>query len=355
MAIDIYSPQFMLKAVEAIKPQPSFLRDRYFKDGMTFPTEEVLIEYREGAQRIAPFINPRRGGITSYREGYQTERYAAPMIGEKRSLTIDDLNKKGFGENLFSGKLASQRAAEILARDLKEMQDAILLREEQMAAQCILNNAIVGTVYGGEIGDKANSTDWEISYFEGGENPATYTPGGAWTTSYGGILDDLYNMCHDLNRRGLPAIDFVCAPNVAAVMMKNEEIRKLLDNRRFEMGEVKPKQAGFEAVWHGVLNANGFELNIYSYAGQYKDEAGVMTPFIPNGYGFVSAPGAGEVLYGAITQMEQADGQFHTYANKVVPRRIQNAEANTQYIELASRPLMKPERKNPWISAQLIK
>lgn len=353
MAINLYQTQFMLPVVQQILPRHTFLRDRYFKDGTIFPTLDVLCEYKDGEKKIAPFISPRMNGITSYRDGYKTLRYTPAMVGEKRTLTIDDLNQKGFGEDLFSNKTPAQRQAEILARDLLEMTDHIIGTEEEMAAQCILYNAIVEKVYHGEIGG-SDYTEWEISYFEGDSNPAQYTPAAVWDETSKDILKDLYVMAHMLLEKGLPATDFVCAPDVAQVMVQNETIQKFLDNRRYELGRVEPRGLPTGVTYICTLNAYGVSLDVFSYAEQYQAVDGTMKSYIPDGYGFVSAPGAGEAIYGAVSQLEQETGLFATYAQKRVPKYIADAKNNVRTIQLVSKPLLKPLQMNPWISAKLL-
>jgi hypothetical protein len=109
----------MLAAIQAMPTHRTFLRDRYFPttapvNGVSediFPGEEVLVEYRNGSKKIAPCVMPRKGGITIEREGYKTFSYVPPFIAPQRPLTIDDLNKKGFGEQLFQNVTPQQRQA----------------------------------------------------------------------------------------------------------------------------------------------------------------------------------------------------------------------------------------------------
>lgn len=353
MAINLYQTQFMLPVVQQILPRHTFLRDRYFRDGTVFPTEDVLCEYKDGDKKIAPFISPRMDGVTSYRDGYRTYRYTPAMIGEKRTLTIDDLNRKGFGEGLFSNITPAQRQAQILSQDLRDMTDHIIGTEEEMAAQCILNNAITEKVYHGEIGSN-DYTEWEISYFEGDSNPAQFTPAAVWSETSKDILKDLKAMADMLLAKGLPVTDFVCAPDVAEIMVNNETIQKFLDNRRYELGRVEPKELPSGVAYICTLNAYGVSLDVFSYAEQYEDVDGTTKQYMPAGYGFVSAPGAGEAIYGAISQLEQETGIFATYAQKRVPKYIADAKNNVRTIQLTSRPLLKPLQMNPWISAKLL-
>ena len=119
MALDIFSTHTMLAAVQEINPLHTFLRDRYFPTNDStdlFATEDVLIEYRDGSKKLAPFVAPRKGGVTVLRKGYNMERYTPPFIAPKRSMTADDLKKKGFGEALFSKLTPAQRQGALMMK-----------------------------------------------------------------------------------------------------------------------------------------------------------------------------------------------------------------------------------------------
>lgn len=352
MAIDIYTPQFMLAAVQQIKPRPTFLKDRYFPDGAIFSTERVLADYKDGGNRISPYISPRRGGITMYREGFETMELQPPMTGEKTVLTADDLKKRNFGEALFSGMTPAERQQKFMVNDFKEMADRIKGRWEAMAAECMLNNAITGKIYADEIGgDKFQ--EFEIKYYKD-DNDAVYTPAHTWDQAEANIIDDLYNMAQMLADRGLSAVDFVCSPRVAAQIRKNQEVRELLDIKRAEYGGLKPEQLSNGATLIGVLNADGFMLNIIAYSAKYTDETGKEQRYIKDGYGVVTAPGAGETIYGSVTQVEQGSPDFKDRKGPLIPKFISDAKTNSRTLELVSCPLLKPVQKSPWISAKLL-
>ena len=112
--INIYETQTMVAAMQLIPPKPTFLRDRYFPstDTELFVTEDVLIDYKDEYKRkMAPCVVPRRGGIPVGREGYRTERITPPYVAPERILTIDNLNKRQFGETLFSRRKPAEREA----------------------------------------------------------------------------------------------------------------------------------------------------------------------------------------------------------------------------------------------------
>ena len=71
----------------------------------------------------------------------------------------------------------------------------------------------------------------------------------------------------------------------------------------------------------------------------------------PAGNGTPS-PGAGRLLRGAVTQMEQADGMWHTYMGARVPQYW--ADKDGRQLTVSSRPLLVPRTKNPFISATVL-
>ena len=64
MPFNFYDTHTLLLAVQGLTPAPSFLRDRYFPTNDAtdlFATTDVLAEYRDGTNRLAPFVAPRIG------------------------------------------------------------------------------------------------------------------------------------------------------------------------------------------------------------------------------------------------------------------------------------------------------
>ena len=105
MPLNIYSTHYLLAAIKELTPPTTFLRDRYFPTNDAtdiFETEDVLIEYKDGNKKVAPFVSPRKGGVTIHRDGSYMVRYTPPFVAPRRTLTIDELKVRGFGEALMS-------------------------------------------------------------------------------------------------------------------------------------------------------------------------------------------------------------------------------------------------------------
>ena len=354
MPFNFFETHTLLMAVEQLTPPVSFLRDRYFPTNAAtdiFSTDDVLVEYKDGKKKLAPFVAPRKGGVTILRNGYTMERFTPPFVAPKRALSIDDLKKRGFGEALYSKMTPEQRQQVLVLKDADEMGEMITRREELMAAETMLTNGCIMK----HIADDATKEDEkEIRFYTGNSNPAAYTPATAWDAAGAKIEADLNAMIQMLTKKGLRASELVCSPDVADAIVNNETIMKKLDIRNYHVGEVKPLELPAGAAEVARLNIRGRVISIISYDETYTDDEGNDVLFIPSGKCVLTAPAAGRTLYGAVSQVEQADGEFHTYAGKRVPKYLSNAEGNTRSLTISSRPLMIPNNKNPFIVADVL-
>lgn len=351
----IYTTKRLQYLIERVDTPSSFLRDRYFpcnEASDIFGTEQVLIETRDAEGRVAPFTSSLGAGVPVSRKGQSMTAYTPPSVAPMRPLTLLDLKKRGFGEALYTELPEEERALLIATRDMQELDDMITRREELMAAEVMLENGC--KVY--PIGDDVELTETdEIRFYDDSNksNPARMAITTDWDDPAADILGDLYSMMTELVKYGLPATDFVCSPDVADAMTNNETIQQLLDNRRYELGEVAPKLADPAASIIAMLNVHGHMINIISYEKLYTGDDGKSHLYIPSGMGIMTAPAAGHTLYGAVTQMEQ-DLEFHTYFGRRVPKVEGDVHGNVRSLVLTARPLLVPGSVNPFISAKLL-
>lgn len=351
MAFDIFSTGRLIMAVQGIDPVDSFLRDRYFPTGAAdvFTTESVLVQYRDGDRNLAPFVTPWQNGAIVERQSMEMEAYTPPQVAPKRAITLDNVTKLGFGESLLGQYSPAERAQLMVMQDLTELDAMITRTEEKMCADVLVNNGFTTQTMGDSGTVKAQD---EVAYYDGDSNPSVYEVDTKWDADGASILEDLAAMADMLTSEGLPATDFVCSPDVAMAIVKDETVQKLLDVRRYELGDVDPAVTAPGASVVATLNVFGSPVNVISYGQKCRDQAtGKLVPYIASGTGVMTAPGAGRMLYGAVSQVEQADGEFHTYPMRRVPKYVANADDDVRTLTLAARPLPCPNNKNPWVSA----
>ena len=352
MPFNFFDTHNLLMAVEQLTPPTTFLRDRYFPTNASsdiFSTNDVLVEYKDGSKRVAPFVAPRKGGVTVLRNGYEVQRFEPPFVAPRRMLTIDDLNKRGFGEALLSQLTPEQRQRALVLKDAQELSEMITRREEAMAAEVMQTNACVMK----HIADDADVADEKHINFANGDTSWQYTPTGAWGKDYAGALADLGAMARLLTKRGLGATELVVGADAADAILANAEIQKLLDTKNYEAGRIDPKTLPHGATHIATLNAKGRLIDVICYDEEYTEGSETKAYIDPKTV-ILTAPGAGRTLYGAVSQVEQADGQFHTYTGKRVPKYLSNAEGNTRSLTLTACPLLIPNNKNPFIVAKVL-
>lgn len=357
MALNFFDTHTLLASVQQLEPLHTFLLDRYFPTNSAtdvFATDDVLVEYKKGSKKAAPFVAPRKGGITILRDGYTVKRFTPSYIAPKRTLTIDDLKKRGFGEALYSQLTPQQRQGVLMLRDLDELRQMNARRKEAMAAEVIFTNGCVMDEY---VDDLHTFEEKEVRFYDSATNPAIYTPSAYWSTTEASgkqIINDIAAMIKMLTTRGLAATEVLVASDVADVILANEWILKLLDNRNYQIGGVDPTILPSGVAKICRLNIKGHMIDFLCYEDTYTEIDGSVKSFIPSGHIAVGAPGAGRTIYGAVTQLEQADGEFHTYAGINVPKYLSDAQNNVRELILTSAPLCMPNNENPFITAKVL-
>jgi hypothetical protein len=350
--MDFTNTQTLLAAIKEVPAEQAWLRDRYFPtDGNTdiFNTNKVLVEYQNAEQKkLAPFVTPRKNGIDIARGGYEVHEFEPGNIAPKRALYIDDLERKGFGESLFSNLTPAARQAAIFMKDYQEIDQMITRREEAMAAEVLTTNKLTMNHYADKDSEYMTV---EVKYYTEAANPAMYTPVTPWTASTK-IFQELHTIIRMLTARGLPATDLIVGADVADILMQNSDIKDYLDNRRFNLGFVQPRELPPYVAELMELNVYGHKLTVYTYDNTYVNDAGQVAPYIGPKQMICTAPNCGHTAYGCVTQLE--GGQFRSYAGKRVPHYVADESENTRSITITSKPLMMPRVKNPFVSGTVV-
>ena len=355
----------LLEAIKQIPPVTTFLLDRYFPTNPKrdiFRTKRIIVEYKKGIRPVAPFISPRSNGVALERLGSYMHEYVAPTIGVRHTLTLDNLETRGFGEALDSKLTAEERQNDFFLEDLSDAQNSVKRKKEAMAAEVLFTNRLVVQEHGED--GKAVGEEWDVRFYEGDVNPAIYTPVADWSTSEESgeqIRADLDAMIQMLSKRQLPATDLIVGRDVLRILQTNKLFIKLWDNRRLDIGGYKVENLPNGVTKIPGLDILGHTLDVYCYEAEYeeveKDENGndiiVTKSYVPKGTILLTAPQCGHTVHGAISQMED-DRQFHTYSGEYVPRFFADVRANEKELCVRSAPLMIPHQESPWVVAQVL-
>jgi hypothetical protein len=358
MAFNVNNTYEYLTAVAQLTPPVTFLRDRYFPTSASdiFSSDKVLVEFKDGNKKIAPVVAPRVGGVTMLREGSTLHEFEPPTIAPKRNTSIDDIRKRGFGEAILPTLTPEERESQLALKDALELDEFISRREEQIAAELLQNN---GYILQQVADDVTNPEPFEIFFYDKLQvsgNPASYTVSAPWNSADADILGDLSVMIKLLTSKGLPAQELLVSGDVVDAILNDPVLYKklLVPDGKFNAGRIDPKLLPNGATYIATLNVKGRNIDILSYDEGYEDDNGDNIPFLAPGTAILTAPAIGRTLYGAVTQIDQEDLEWHTYGARRVPKTVIDPVSNVKDVILTSKPLLIPVNKNPFVTAKNI-
>lgn len=343
--INVLETYFMLGIAQAIVPRQSFFLDRYFADSDEFDQDRVFADMQKGDNRMAPFVDPRAGDIANGRGGYEMAEFTPPLVAPSRVLTLDDLAKRGFGEPLVNGSTAEERAVRLVARDFAELDAQIFRREEWMGAQTFVKNGLTVQEY---IDDHTTGRQFDLYFYDpSGSNPTQYTVRTQWST-FEQFYSDVVAMCDDLADNGEAPTDLVIGSAVWSKLRGFSDFLALLDNRRYQIGEINPTAPKPGVTRAGIVDFDGFMLEIFVCKESVVDQSGTVTKLFPAKSALVTRPDVGRRLYGAVTQINYGEEMPTTIKGKRIPKLTVDQDRDTRKVRLASRPLLVPKTYAPW-------
>lgn len=348
-SINLNDTRTLLAAVERSYAPSTLFRDTFFPTEISFPTTSVDMEYKKGGRTMSPFVAPRSKGMNTARGGSVMKNYIPPIMRPKRVIDADDIVKRGFGENVYSTKTPAQRAVELMAKDLAELQDMNTRRIEWMCCQTIINGSFEVRGYSDtgkeELIDTVSFPDWT--------QKETLSGAGTWNNNEVDIYGDMFDISRTITRNSgeVPTIALF-SYNVENYILNNNKIMKYLaipDKNNLSMMSIEPriKSPGVRRV--GYIQSLNLEL--WAYDGVYQDYDGELKQYLPDDYFIMGVPGRGKQLFGAITQLEK--GTWTTYEGKNIPKVSNDEDGDCQKLSLGSRCVPCPDFVDDWYTLKV--
>lgn len=342
--MDIFDTRTMLDAVEQMKLARRFLMTTFFNGGMprTFATKSVDIDIIKGQRKMAPFVHPRLPGSLVNRDGYRTDTYVPPYIQPKMETTAELILKRSAGENPYAARPPLQRAAEQLGKDIADLDDQIIRREEWMCAQALTT---------GQVRVLGEGVDDTIDFMMAADHKITLSTG-----QWGGTGSDPIGNLRGWKRKiakdsGRTANTGVLSGEALDAFQSDEMVMKQLNTRRVDMGIIKPETLPDGVTYLGYLNDPG--LDLYGYDEWFLDAAGDEQPMIPAG-GLVlgSTNTRNAMLYGAIQDLEAIESGLVEAAR--FPKSWVTKEPSARWLKLQAAPLAGLLEPDAFIYAKVV-
>lgn len=342
MAIDFSNTYNLMQAMERFKKPASFLLDTFFP---VMPTPSVqnyiAVEYRKGGRRLAPFVVKGAHGVNIEREGSKIAIYQPPTMGARRIVNPEDIETRGFGENIYSTMTPAQRAAVLQAKDLSDLQEMIINRKNKMAADILTTGKTVIKGYADD--GKAVTTD--TIAFDWTQEAKVAT---AWSDAGADIFGDIKAASEQIQESAgeVPTV-MICGKNVASYLLKNDAIMKWLaipSAANLSLMGLQPRITSPQVMRIGMIQA--LNLEVYSYAETYTDDDGTVKPFLAPDDVIIAIPGRGRQLHAAVTLLNSEAKSFETFASAYVPQYT--ADNNQLALTVYSRCVLAPEYVDDW-------
>lgn len=335
-----------LKSYEKRMPITTFLRDTFFPYPESLVTEDVHVDVQKGGQKVAPFIASNVGGLNSGRSAYQTNHYVPPRVAPQRAISPEILKIRQLGENIHSTKTPEERASNIMQKDVNEMDDEISRREEIMASELLTDGKLTVT---GFIDDKKTIfVDDTIEF--GFTNKVILTGDAKWNTPTSSKYDDLARSCETVMRSGYNPEYAILGKGAQLQLLKDEKFLKLLDITRLSLASIAPQlhiADGNGVAYLGRINALGIDL--YTYLAWYWDDVTKkMKAYYPENKVTVAPGNIGQFMYGAVTQIEDGDKEYHTYEGSRIPKEWTDVANDVKMCRITSKPLAVPFDVDSW-------
>jgi Phage major capsid protein E/Rho termination factor, N-terminal domain len=332
-----YEPRTLLEPFLEGPLVHTFLRDTFFAGREYPPTSMIEFDFRRGRRKMAPFVAPLIGGKVMERQGYETRFFRAPRIAPARALRTPDLEPRLPGETIYSGRTAADRAAELLAEDSVFLDEAISRREEWMCRQVLVNGSITVTAENGYTN--------LISFLEYGipaQQASNHeTVAITWDQATSDPLMDLERArLNTIKASGISPNIALFGNTAKETFIRNANVAKYLDNRRFELGSIAPIIESDSVVRFGMVPG----LELYHYSEYFEDDAGTLFPMLPDPLVMILSTNVqNKIVYGAFTQLEDVRAKrFQTYQTSRIPLIYGDEEDGQLFYRLTSCPLPMP-------------
>ena len=343
----------LIRTVKKLYPVVQFFKNRYFPDGPVYYSEKALIETKNKGRKIAPFVVPVVGGIVMESEGYRAREIEAPYIAPKMPITAKELEQKAFGESPESERTPEDRENEIEAEHLDDLRQSIFRRMESMCTSIITDGRIVMNHYA-SAEDAATNTNPDVKllqfYDDQFDNRHKMGKPFADMTASEKIME-LYKMAAKLKKRGFKATDMVMTSDVSMLLMTDEKFLDFYDKSKVNIGSIDSKELPDGVTYNGSININGIVMSMFTYDNDFEDLDGAIKEMLPAGTIAFLHPEMGETVYAQVTFVK--DGNFRSYADKIVPRVVADEKNNMMEVQTFSRPVPYPFHWDSWLVANI--
>lgn len=287
-----YDFRALSTSINAINPPPSLILDVIFKTkNQNFGTSLDIDVLGDAGKKLAPFVAPMQAGKVIQALSRSTKNIKFPRIRIKKQLPAKDLMlTRDLGQSVYLGEGKSPLDAvnSKLAREQQHLKNLIVRRMEWMAAQALK----------GSVSYESDDVEFTIDFGVPDSHKVTLSSTSVWGGTSADILGNIRTWKNKiLQATNLTADKALIGTSALDLLLEDEQIRKLLDNRNLNAGALSLDSSAYVGRLCGV--------DIYECAEQYIDDDGNAHDMIDdNAFVLLASAGGFVQEFGLIEDLE---------------------------------------------------
>lgn len=341
-------------------PLAELLQSRYFGTDPardTFEAREVVMDFADPELEAGPMVY--KGYIDGRKIEYYSTTCEPPRIAPEYSIDVQGRDRLLFeqlsypqGEHSPTRADAFQALTRIVAQRLVGKVNRSI---EKLCASVLVNNAVIGQIPTSPTDN--TPVDIEVRYYEKSNgNQQRFSPNVAWGQSGAQPYKDVCAMVNELTSRGTMPDDLLISPEAYDLLRQDEDFKSVFPASVYvREGELFAKEIN-RARHVGTVSFGGWMLNIIVYNGAYRNEAGVMTPYLPKGFVCVIKSNCGRTLCGGSTLVnaqalgDDLSSSFVSKRGKYCASKFVDVRNQMLTVRCESRPLPAPHASWQWLT-----
>lgn len=332
--MNLYDTMTLLGMIDALDTPRRFIFDTFFGTAtITFETEEILFDKISPSRRIAPYVSPHVAGKAQSLRGATATSFRPAYVKPKAPVAPGVALKRRPGERIGGEMSPADRFDRILVQELEDQDRQIARREELMAIEITRTGKLVV--------ESPEFPKMEIDFGRPAGHTVPLAGAARWGEAGVSPLADITGWAQTVhNNSGAHPGQVIMDPLAAALLLKDEALLKILDNRRQADGQMQLAGAvtgaqGAEVVRLGAIG----QFEFWQYQQTYTNDAGATQKMMPDYTVLMGSAGIeGYACYGAIQDVAalQAMARF--------PKMWEEKDPSVAMVMTQSAPLPVPAR-----------
>lgn len=257
---------------------------------------------------------------------YTNKEMTPPVFDEEGTINSFDLIKRQAGQNPYDDPEVQATATTKAFGIMRKMENKIRRAIELMAAQILQTGMLT-------LRDKNGVALYSINF--GAKATHFPTVGTAWNAPGANPRGDISALADVIRTdSGVNVDTAIMSTENFGLFMQNESFGNDLANRRFFVGEIAPEMRGNGATYQGWFWAGNYRVNIWTYAGTYKNpQTGLSTTYIDRDKVILlSATGTDlDLTFGGIPRIVPPDTRVLRY----IPSRLPDSAGGMDFSTFA--------------------